>query len=263
MRVKPAVYALVGAAAAAAALITAQSAPAGAAPRSAPLTATVHEFQTKGEARTHVATYQESVYSDGKFARLKRVHLGSRQDEFSSLWVSFPSGPDVRAVPELGIKSTFHATPEMRAAERAGRPDPSAGCLAPDTRRAQLKLGAGKQRGVDVVSIQTGQTGQMRVEAHYAPALGCYLMYEKTEIFSRSGSLEQILEKEVVAMRQGQPAEPLHLDAFEEVAPSEFRLRIAKALGMAECPDCMIPAAKREDELYHRLRGLAGAVGPR
>lgn len=228
-----------------------------------PLTATIHEYLTRNGVRTHIATYEEFHFADGAIARLKRDHSRPNAEGISSLSITSPSGPDYRAVPELRVKSTFFATPEMKTAEKTARPDPAAGCLTTASRRVQMRRGSSVRHGIDVVSIQTGQPGQMMSEAEFAPSLGCYAMYERTEVNSRSGALEQVLEKEVVSIHLGQPSSRFDLKDYEEVAPSEFRRRIATALGMKECPECMEPAAKREDDVYHRLRTMSGAAQTR
>lgn len=157
--------------------------------------ATVHEFRTSQRVRKHVATYWESHFQDGSVARMKKVHLGSKQDELSTLFTSSPDGTDIQSVPELKIKSTYHHTPAMKQADLQRRAIPASRCAAIGSRFPEVSEGSSVRLGRQVWVYSTGNRVGPRYRSELAPDMGCYPLYSRTEFLSQSGRLEEMVEK--------------------------------------------------------------------
>ncbi len=229
--------------------------------RIVPLTAIAREHSTRAGSRKLIAELRESIRSDGSRVMSKRAFTQTKQDGLSSVVLSLADGTTVQSIPELKVKSTTFRDSNMRGAERGGQLDVSSGCLktadgapAPSGSTATF-IRDDQQLGHRTKVISRGVPGQFTVLGHYAAGLGCYPISERREFFDASGNSVEMVERQVITLTAGEPSGGFDIpNDYEELPPSQLRLRIAGYLGMPDCPSCMKDSMARADQSYYRLR---------
>jgi hypothetical protein len=222
--------------------------------------ATIHEFRTIDGNKKLQAEFVETVDSSGNQRMLKRVFLGSKQDELSALNLSKITGEFIQAVPQLRIKSTIYRPTQLIYAEQRNRLNPATSCVEPmgvKSLEQRVLAGGGSILNFPTNIVEAGGVGKngMKKTFHYAPSLNCFPLFHRVEVYDQNGKLSETVDKQAVSIKTSDIK--LNLDetsGFTELKPSQMKLAVAKYLGLAECPACMSAAIQREDKVYEQGR---------
>lgn len=200
-----------------------------------------------------------SVRSDGSTAELlDRVfeipRSGGRSDMIRTLTVlDREAATQTIVYPHLGLKTTMqHAAPFPAVPIR------DANCVGASEQLAQPATTKPSVLGFTVNAILfEGRQGDYlyRITDYRAPALGCVLLKQESDLLSADGTLVSRKLTEATAVTRGEP------DAATFVVPEQYREAPPSEVYEAELGyrgersrDCARSTGARADERYYRLR---------
>jgi len=200
-----------------------------------------------------------SMRSDGTTSELlERVSevpgSGGRSETIRTLTVLDRTAASQTIVyPHLGLKTTLR-----HAASSAANPGRDANCVGPGEKLAQPATTGLSMLGFAVSVVrQEGRQGDYlyRITDYRAPALGCVLLKQESDLLSANGALvtRKLTEATAVSKGEPDPARFVVPQQYREAPPSEVHEAELRYRG-EQNTDCARSTGARADERYYRLR---------
>lgn len=155
--------------------------------------------------------------------------------------------------PHLGLKTTL-----PYSASSAANPGRDANCVGPGEKLAQPATTGLSMLGFAVSVVrQEGRQGDYlyRITDYRAPALGCVLLKQESDLLSANGALvtRKLTEATAVSKGEPDPARFVVPQQYREAPPSEVHEAELRYRG-EQNTDCARSTGARADERYYRLR---------